>query len=464
MFAVKEAVQSTNPADLIKSITISDEFKGIKKFSKDNLKYADYNVASSIELTNFISQSLISKNENQIWINQKELNALFTTKDAFKVYLGLLLAREQSGEVMIDFYKTGVAKDTITFGNILRKVHDSIEKYKPQITSLIKNTYAAFNSANNAVKKMIAANDKSVEADPQALYNYYRAFTASLKPIAQSELLKSITAGKGLKKDFGKQYDIVEQILNPSVDIAYHISTKKYSAAIYDASILLSALDTFNVLVDKKFLWIKCKKEEEVFKTVNKSFVKYGTLISTIASAQSSDEVKQALEASVLPVGSSSIKRSSKWSFSINSYVGAYWSYANNIDYIPTWGLSAPVGFNISRGFSKSGKAGGLSLNFQLIDVGALVNYYLLKGDTASLPNDFSVKLSNIFSPGLNLSYNVPRTPLSLAWGCQYIPTLYKYELVNGKNELNPTNAWRWQLALLIDIPLYNLKVWDFRK
>jgi hypothetical protein len=87
-----------------------------------------------------------------------------------------------------------------------------------------------------------------------------------------------------------------------------------------------------------------------------------------------------------------------------------------------------------------------------------------LNGDTASFPNDFKVRLSNIFSPGINLSYNIPKTPLALAIGGQYIPTLYEYEQISGVNELNPTNAWRWQVSLLVDIPMYNLKVWDFRK
>jgi hypothetical protein len=448
MFLIKEGIQSSNPADLLKSIVGSSEFAGIKEFSMTNKKYNDCNVESSIELSNFFSQSLISKDNKQIWVNSVELSALFSTKDAFKVYLGLLLSYElrEKDKVVITFYKP--ENKTITFGNILLQAHDSLSKYEPQITSLIRNTHTVFNSVNNAVKKMISAVDKSAEADPQALYDYYKAFTASLKPITNSPLLKAITGN-----DFGVEYDKVAQFLNPAADMTYHISTKKYSAAIYDASILLNSLN--NVFDENK---------HPVFQPVTKSFIKYGILISTVANAQSSDEVKQALEASVLPVGSYSIKRKTSWSFSINSYVGAYWSYTNSKDNLPHLGLSAPIGFNISKGFSKNGKYGGLSLNLQIIDVGALVNYYLIKGDTASLPNEFKVKLSNIFAPGFNLCYNVPKTPLSFAWGGQYIPTLYNYEQVSGKNELTPKNAWRWQLSILIDIPMYNVKVWDFNK
>lgn len=457
MFTVKEAVQSTNPFDLLSSISVSSELIGIKSYSKQKVKFDDYNLASSIELANFISQSLKSKEENQIWISSKELHALFKDNDlkTFKIYLGLLLAKEQKGDVSIDFYcSDGIAKK---IGDILKEIHtkandanNNVNVYE-QTKTLIRNTYSAFNSANSAVKKIIAASEKSLEADPQALYDYYRTFTASLKPIVNSEILKTITG----KTDIGDRYYLIEQFLNPSVDIAYHTATKKYSAAVYDAVLLLN------------------NNKYPIFeKPIVKSFVKYGTLISTVANAQSSDEVKQALDASVLPVGSSSIKRNSNWSISINAYVGGYWSYQSDQNQIPIMGLSAPIGVNFSKGglnkwfkgFSSSGDWGGLSANFQIIDLGALVNYYLLKGDTASIPNDFTVRLSNIFAPGFNLCYNIPKTPLSIAWGGQYIPTLYKYEQINGTNQLTPSNAFRMQFSVFVDIPMYNLKVWDFKK
>ena len=442
LFTAKEAVQLPNPADLLQSISGSEELAGIKTFSKDSSYYSNYNLASSIGLSNLISQSLISKDDQQIWITPKELNTMLKSQTALKVYLGLLLAKEQTNNVVIDFYKAD--HSLISFGTFLIRQYDSYSSVESQVSSLIRNAHTAFNAANQAMKTMMAATDKASEASPQALYNYYKTVTAILKPVAHSALLATITD----KQDIGADYDLIEKYLNPSVDIAYHLATKKYSAAIYDATILLSYL----------------KPASDGLRQVTSAFTKYGILISTVANAQSSDEVKQALEASVLPVGSYSIKRTSSWSMSVNSYVGAFWNYTGGANSMQPYGLSAPIGFNISKGFSKSGNAGGLSLNLQILDVGALVNYYLLKGDTASLPNNFNVKLSNIFAPGFNTCYNIPKTPLSLAWGGQYIPTLYKYEQINGQKELVSTNGFRMQVSLLVDIPLYNLKVWDFKR
>lgn len=456
MFTVKEAVQSSNPADLLKSITESGELTGIKAFSKTNSKYTDYNVASSIELGNFLSQSLMSKEDNQIWINSKELNALYKNQKTIKIYLGLLLAKEQKGDVKIDFYKSDNTT-LITFGKILKEAYKTYTVLEPQIGSLIKNSHTAFSSANNAVKKMIAATDKSVEVDPQALYDYYRTFTASLKPIAHNELLNTITG----RTNIGAKYDTIEQYLNPSVDIAYHIATKKYSAALYDVVLLLN--NTNNPVFEKP---------------VAKSFIKYGTLISTVANAQSSDEVKKAIEASVLPVGSSAIKRNSAWSISVNGYVGVFYGKAhgtiqdtlrnsstNKLDTITksvsyrTFGLYAPVGLSFNRGF-KSGW--GVSLSAQILDLGALVNFYLTEGDKASLPTDFKVKLSDILSPGVQLALNIPKTPLSIIGGFQYVPALNDSDQIST-GILSPI-AWRGQIGIVVDIPLYNLKVWDFKE
>lgn len=479
MYTVKEASQSSNPEELLNSITKADDFVSLKKSSFYNSKFVDYNILSSIELSNLISQSLVSKDEKQVWITPRQLDSLLTFKEgeAFMVYLGLLLSFEQRPQddklrQEIKFYKSSNPIDTITFGQILIRVHLNISEYGTQIKSLIKNTYSAYNSANNAVKKMITASENNVEVEPQVLYNYYRTFTSSIKPIVHNELLSSIVG-----KDFSAAYNNVEQFLNPSVDIAYHISTKKYSAAVYDASILLNVLNEYKI-IEKNKKGIDTAKTYDGFKPVTKSFVKYGTLISTVANAQSSDEVKQALDASVLPAGSSSIKRKSAWSISVNGYVGGFYGCAHSkfqdtlrntttsqLDTIikensyRTFGLYAPIGLSFNRGF----KCGwGITINAQIIDLGALVNFYLTEGDEASIPTDFKVKLSDILSPGIQLGINLPKTPLTIMGGVQYIPALNS-TLQISNSQLSPL-AWRAQVSILVDIPLYNLKVWDFKK
>lgn len=451
MYTVKEAVQSTNPADLIQNISASDDLSELKQISKDNTDLSSYNLASTIELSNLISQSLISKDEKKVWVTTAELNTLLKTPNGIEAYLGLLLATEQikEDENKIRFYKSGAQE--LKLEGILKTGADKID----QLKALIKNIHTGFNSANNAVAKMMLASEKSVETDAQSLYDYYRVFTTSLKPIVQNKFVKDNIC------DFSSELSKIEQYLNPAVDIAYHLASKKYSAAVYDATQLLNN-----------------KKEPAFEKPVAQSLVKYGTLISTVANAQSSDEVKKAIEASVLPAGSSAIKRNSNWSVSINAYVGAYYGkvYTHEQKYIydtsntvidsarvkksyQTYGLYAPVGVSLNKG-SKSGW--GLSLSAQVIDLGALVNFYLKEGDQTALPSDFKVRLSNIFAPGVQLGINIPKTPLTLMGGIQYVPALYETSQIKSKPEITASDAYRIHLGLVVDIPLWNLKVWDF--
>ncbi|MCD6067904.1 MAG: hypothetical protein K0S33_2730 [Bacteroidetes bacterium] len=455
MYTAKEAPQTPNPSVLLNSVTESSEFTELKQITEDKNKLS-YNVVSSIELSNLLSQSLLSKDEEQVWINQKELTALFKTKLAFKAYVGLLLAIEQvkAEEQKIKFYKNDKLT-TVTFQEILMNKAVTLKEYEV----LVKNGYAAFNAANNAVKKIKIAIDNSTEADPQALYNYYQTFNASLKPVIQSPILKRMV-GDSLEA----KYFLVESYLTPSVDMVYHISVKQYSAAIYDASILLG----------------KLTKSDPLLKPIGSPFVKYGTVISTVASAKSSDEVKKALEASVLPVGSSAIKRNSNCSITLNAYCGAFYGKVNTHISDTVWnatmnrydtirkaasfnsyGLYAPIGI----AFNKGSKCGwGVSAIFQLADLGALVNFYMLNGDQTALPSDFKVSVANIFAPGAQLGINIPKTPITLTGGGQLVPALNNVDQISSGSNITANRAWRWQASIVVDIPLYNLKVTDFKK
>lgn len=459
MFTIKEGVQATNPADFLRSIANSPELDSVKKTSLTDRNFNSYNTASSIELADFLSHSLLSKDEKSVWINSSELTALFKTKDAFQIYLGLLLALQDQAPEKIAFYNSDARPAPINLGDLLRNAKARQEEFK----NLVKGIYGGFNDANNAVKKLIEASSKSNDPDPEALYSFYQTFTSALKQIISDPLVKDLT-----KRDLATEYLKIEQYLNPAVDMAYHVSTKKYSSAIYDAVAILNQIPDFK---DK----------------VGKSFIKYGTLISTVASAESSDEVKKAIEASVLPAGSSAIKRKSAWSISVNAYVGLYYGRAHSsfrdtvfnassgkFDTITrkniygTYGLYAPIGLSFNRGFRCKKENGvkngwGLTISTQLLDVGALVNFYAANGDNASLPTDFKVRLSDILSPGLQLGVNLPRCPITIMGGVQYVPALNKSSQIASSSELSPV-AWRGQIGIVVDIPLYNIKAWDFKK
>jgi hypothetical protein len=56
---------------------------------------------------------------------------------------------KENNKKVICFYKLDNSK--ISFGYILKEAYKNHTKYEPQVSSLIQNSYAAYNTANNAV-------------------------------------------------------------------------------------------------------------------------------------------------------------------------------------------------------------------------------------------------------------------------------------------------------------------------
>jgi hypothetical protein len=428
---LNKAFNATNPADLLQSVVSDSLFINLKNDLVDSLKknstdkislINDYNVLSFLQLSNLISQSLLSKESDKVWITKQQLDTLFQP-ETFKIYLGLLLATVQKDDIY--FYKN--TTDFI----LTKEIRHSFSEILTDTTkisafqSLIQNGYSVYNAGNNAVKSMKEAINQSKDADSRALYDFYRAFTNNIRPIANN--ISNITE----RSIHLAKYERIENILNPAVDMVYHIADKNYSSAIFDATILLENLST-----------------EDSFKPVTKSLLKYGTLIANVANAQSSDEVKKAIEASVLPVGSSAIKRNTSFSIMLNAYVGGFYGWRKGL-----YGVTAPIGLSFNTGFKGNKNDGAFSVDIQLIDLGTLVNFYLKNGDDAELPTDYKVNLANIFSPGFQMGYLIPSTPIQVFWGGNYIPALKQTNAETNTYQ----GGWRWKIGLAMDIPMYNI-------
>ena len=189
--------------------------------------------------------------------------------------------------------------------------------------------------------------------------------------------------------------------------------------------------------------------------------------MANIVEANNSDEVQAAIEAAVLPVGSSSVKRETDWNISLNAYIGPY----AGREYLPklqknqwasTVGLTAPVGIAFSRGnIAKGNKrccdnkvSGGKSFTVfvSLIDVGALASYRLAN-DSSKVASE--VTLSNIISPGLFIYYGLGRSPISIGAGCQLGPQLRNVTASNVNVDKN--FYLRFGISVVVDIPFFNL-------
>ncbi|WP_160710859.1 prefoldin subunit [Chitinophaga solisilvae] len=175
--------------------------------------------------------------------------------------------------------------------------------------------------------------------------------------------------------------------------------------------------------------------------------IEYTNLLVSLGEAENAEQVKQLLNATALPSGSSRIKKKTIYNLAVNGYVGWFMRSEDNTGgdgFTNTYGITAPVGLSLSTGF---GKAGSASLFTGIIDVGAVVRYKLDEQGKYQQ----NVSIGNILSPSVQLVYGFPwYLPFSLGLGCQWSTPA---EVAMNKIELKP----HFNLFIAVDIPLYNL-------
>jgi hypothetical protein len=187
------------------------------------------------------------------------------------------------------------------------------------------------------------------------------------------------------------------------------------------------------------------KHKDTLYSDVAQKLLKYGSFMAVIANAKNSDQVNNAIEAIALPSGSSRIKRESAFNVSINAYCGFYGG--KNIAGDWSAGLTAPVGIAVSWGICRHSS---LSLFFSIIDLGAPVAFRF-SNSSDSVP---AIKLADIISPGLFLSWGIPKCPVSVNAGLQMTPALNS---VSTKVNTFGTKSLRVTIGACVDLPLLNL-------
>jgi len=270
--------------------------------------------------------------------------------------------------------------------------------------------------------------------------------------------LDSINGAKSSKA--GVVFDRIDEFLA----LAASIQEEKYGLAITQSIGLMekSSIDT---------------KHPFFFK----SYKKYGPFIANVAQANSSAEVKEALEVAALPVGSYQIKRQTFSEISLNAYAGLFAGLeyrtsppkgANEI--VGAVGFTAPAGLAFSwgtRDVVKTRQAGDKrvktswkptgssnSFFFSIIDVGAVTSFRIADDSTETLP-EFTWE--NILAPGVFYVRGLKDSPVSLGIGVQSGPQLR--ELTSTSTVLSDAN-WTCKAFVAVDIPIFSFVSRTYRK
>jgi hypothetical protein len=180
---------------------------------------------------------------------------------------------------------------------------------------------------------------------------------------------------------------------------------------------------------------------------ISPALLKYGTFAATIAKAENSDEVQNAIDAIALPQGSSRVKRESKINVSLNAYCGLFAgrNFGSRSGY-NSFGITAPVGIALSRGKDHY----SYSMYVSVIDLGT-ITAFRFRNDTAIVSK---ILLKDIVSPGLFFSWGIKNCPVSLNAGIQLAPVL---STVSSSENSYEARMFRFTFGACVDIPVLNL-------
>lgn len=236
-----------------------------------------------------------------------------------------------------------------------------------------------------------------------------------------------------------------------------NINEREYGYAIYNAMEIFRTITDPSVNPSAYADTPKGRKDLRKRATnrnkIRNAILLYGTFMADVINAESSDDVKQALEAAAAPPGSSRVKRELEFNLSLNSYLGIGGGIERLLDadenaVRPTVGLSVPVGLAFSFKLPKS-QRGSYSLFFPILDIGA-VTAFRFDDTNNELPE---LEFKNFISPGAYLNYNFYKAPLTMGLGWQYGPQARGVDGITGKT----SRSWRFLFNLTIDVPIFNL-------
>jgi hypothetical protein len=384
---------------------------------------SDKNIKATLQTLQLLSRSLRSNNDTLYWVTSNEIKKLINDDDLFKIFLGLV-------------YQTA-KNEHITFVDKNHVPVNLAERLKMENVSLVsfKTYISCFAQKALTLECKIRGIEKTM-GDSLLFENYYSIVSSSIDLMKYStgiERLLSFDKDSITLDAYTKQYFDIAQ---SSADIAVDVSRRNYSSAIVDACQIISYAATLN---------------DTLFGDAAQKLLKYGSFMSMVVQAKSSDDVEDAIEAIALPAGSARIKRESAFNVSLNAYCGLNFMEYNLTTKTKYFGpsVTAPIGFTVSTNLKTHSS---FSLFASLVDIGALAAFRFVNSD--SILTDSTIHLKDIFSPGIYFSWGIPKSPISINLGYQIIPLLGAVS-TNGNTYMQ--KASRIGLSVCVDLPLLNL-------
>jgi hypothetical protein len=252
---------------------------------------------------------------------------------------------------------------------------------------------------------------------------------------------------------------IESQELNQETQKIFLTKFDKYTTTLFQQNVFNVNHDDYIIaeeeLVAAYNAFIPKLSKTETIKSEPK-LVKIIHFVNDIAVSDSPEAYEKAIEAFVLPVGSSSLKEKAKSYYAINSFPGLLQGFeiTNHIDNAGFIGFTAPVGLYLQPWGSNKYFLNSIGFFLPVIDIAAPVRLRLDdSNDTETLP-DFEFK--DIFAPGVYAVFGIRNSPFAFNLGIQYGPKLRNIP-IDDSDVIMDVESYRLGLGLTIDIPLLTL-------
>jgi len=407
----RELDHGKHPGDILSEVSNQSEI---------DFDTLDVNLRSYFRVADLFSQSLRSNTDDRYWISKHEVEQ-FKDITFLRIYLGLLYQKCPDD---LTFNIDGGSKK---FSQILADFAKDLN----EVQSFSKQFAGIAAQLDDGINKIASKGSEIKGSD-------YVSISKNLLSMVQ--LVMTTPCIRTIKPN----HAVLEQLefyADHASFLIANIQLRAYSAAVFEAyAILDKALENY---ADRT--------------KVLQPLLKYGSFIASVATAETSEEVSEAIEAVALPAGSARIKREVAWNVSLNGYLGFFYGKENiplsdgTDNTAKALGVFAPVGIAASHSFRLGKSNFSATLFGSLIDIGALAAYRLNDENLEVVPD---IKLEHIVSPGGYFILGLPKLPISIGYGYQIGPRLR--EVKADSNVLVENQYDRWSAFIVVDIPLLN--------
>lgn len=181
------------------------------------------------------------------------------------------------------------------------------------------------------------------------------------------------------------------------------------------------------------------------------SIRKYVPLVTAVASAKDSADIKAALDKYAAPVGGYKEKRKRSWMGSVSAFVGVggggeQLDAKDDSDFHGHVGLFAPVGIDLACG--KGHWCDGAGVLLSIIDIGNLVSVRI---DEVDAPDP---SFEQVFSPGIYGRWNLVG-PFSVGGGIAAVPEMRRPHTKDDSDEPDAVGGFKAVVFIAADVTIF---------